>query len=252
MPRSLSWPDRRTGWPSSSRVVKASASAVDQSMPAPSSRIALRRASRKRWMVRWAWKPSGTVVIFSPMARSSSRSTPVTPRRGSSSLAAAFEAGPAAVQPVGLVRLVGLAGLVLGVEPRAPLGAHAVDLARLQHALGFQLAGVDLQRGRVLLDDLVHQGLGEGRLVALVMAEAAIAEHVHHHRLLEALAELGGDLGREGHRLRVVAVHVEDRRLDGLRHIRRIGRGAREARIGGEADLVVDDEMDRAAGAGDP
>ena len=53
---------------------------------------------------------------------------------------------------------------------------------------------------------------------------------------------------RIDHRFRIVAVAVEDRRLDHLRHIGRVGRGARIARIGGEADLVVDDEMDRAAG----
>jgi hypothetical protein len=35
VPRSTSWPDRRTGWPSSSSVPKASASAVAQSMPSP-------------------------------------------------------------------------------------------------------------------------------------------------------------------------------------------------------------------------
>ena len=51
------------------------------------------------------------------------------------------------------------------------------------------------------------------------------------------------------HRFRIVAVHVEDRRLDHLGDVGRIGRRARVARIGGEADLVVDDEMHRAAGA---
>ena len=41
---------------------------------------------------------------------------------------------------------------------------------------------------------------------------------------------------------------MEDRRLDRLGDVRRIGRGARELGRGGEADLVVDDEMDRPAG----
>ena len=98
-------------------------------------------------------------------------------------------------------------------------------------------------------DLLVHQRLGERRLVALVVAEAAIAEHVDHDRLLELLPELGRDLGGEDHRFGIVAVHVEDRRLDHLGDVGRIGRRARVARIGGEADLVVDDEVDRAAGA---
>ena len=98
-------------------------------------------------------------------------------------------------------------------------------------------------------DRLVHQRLGERRLVALVVAEAAVAEHVDDDRLLEFLPELGRDLGGEHHRFRIVAVDVEDRRLDHLGDVGRIGRGAGVARIGGEADLVVDDEMDRAAGA---
>ena len=98
-------------------------------------------------------------------------------------------------------------------------------------------------------DRLVHQRLGEGRLVALVVAMAAIAEHVDDHRLLEFLPELGRDLGREHHRFRIVAVHMENRRLDHLGDIGRIRRRARIARISGEADLIVDDEVHRAAGA---
>ena len=42
---------------------------------------------------------------------------------------------------------------------------------------------------------------------------------------------------------------MEDRRLHHQRDVGRIGRGARIDRRGGEADLVVDDEMDGAAGA---
>ena len=51
------------------------------------------------------------------------------------------------------------------------------------------------------------------------------------------------------HGFRIVAVDVEDRRLDHLGDVRAVGRGARVARVGREADLVVDDEVDRAAGA---
>ena len=101
----------------------------------------------------------------------------------------------------------------------------------------------------MLPDRLVHQRLGERRLVAFVVAVAAIAEHVDDDRLLEFLPELGRDLGGVDHRFRIVAVGVEDRRLDHLGDVGGIGRGARIARIGREADLVVDDEMHRAAGA---
>ena len=67
--------------------------------------------------------------------------------------------------------------------------------------------------------------------------------------LLEFLPVFGRDLGGEDHRFRIVAVDVEDQRLDHLGDVGRIGRRARVARIGREADLVVDDEMHRAAGA---
>ena len=51
------------------------------------------------------------------------------------------------------------------------------------------------------------------------------------------------------HRFGIVAIHMEDRRLHHQRDVGAIGRGARIDRRGGEADLVVDDEMDGAAGA---
>ncbi len=98
-------------------------------------------------------------------------------------------------------------------------------------------------------DRPVHQRLGKRRLVALVVAEAPVAEHVDDHRLVELLPELGRDLGGVDHRFGIVAVGVEDRRLDHLGDVGGVGRGAGEARIGGEADLVVDDEVDRAGGA---
>jgi hypothetical protein len=41
-------------------------------------------------MVLWTWKPSGTAVILLPISRSFSSATPVLPRRGSSTSAAAF------------------------------------------------------------------------------------------------------------------------------------------------------------------
>jgi hypothetical protein len=164
-------------------------------------------------------------------------------------LAAVLETGPAAVEPVRLVRPIALPGLLLLLEPLAPGGSHAVDLAGLDDALALELAGIDVERRRMLPDDLVHARLRERRLVALVVAVPAVAEHVDDDRLVEFLPELDRHLGGEGHRLGIVAVDVKDRRLDHLGDVGRIGRGSGEARIGGEADLVVDDEMQRAAGA---
>ena len=81
------------------------------------------------------------------------------------------------------------------------------------------------------------------------MAEAAIAEHVHHHVLQEALAELGRDARAMDDGLGVVTVHVEDGGFHHLRDVGGVRRGPRVMRRGREADLVVDDDMDRAAGA---
>ena len=73
-------------------------------------------------------------------------------------------------------------------------------------------------------DLLVHQRLGEARLVAFIVAVAAIAEHVDDDRLLEFLPELDRDLRGVNDGFRVVAVHVEDRRLDHLGDVGRVGR----------------------------
>ena len=91
--------------------------------------------------------------------------------------------------------------------------------------------------------------LGERRLVAFVVAVAAVAIHVDDDVAAELLAEIERQLGDEHDRERVVAVHVEDRRLDHLRDVGGIHRRARVGRQGGEADLVVHDDVDGAAGA---
>ncbi len=93
------------------------------------SRSPCARLSRKRWIVRWTWKPSGTVVILlADVAQHRPASTPVSPRRGSSTSPRGLQARPAAVEPVGLVGPVALAGLELGVERGAPVGLHLLDL----------------------------------------------------------------------------------------------------------------------------
>ena len=60
-----------------------------------------------------------------------------------------------------------------------------------------QLFGVDLGEGRPLADLAVHERLGERRLVALVVAVPAVAEHVDDDVAVELLAELQGQLGDE-------------------------------------------------------
>src|SRR3546814_18745930 len=53
---------------------------------------------------------------------------------------------------------------------------------------------------RVLADRLVHQRLGERRLVALIVAKAAIAPHVDDDIALELLAKVDSQLAGKGYR----------------------------------------------------
>src|SRR5690606_39169214 len=156
---------------------------------------------------------------------------------------------PAPVKPVGLVRAEGARRLELFLEQRAKSGNALFHFFRRDEPRLHKTRRVDLQRRRMILDLLVHERLRHARIIAFIMAEAAIAEHVDHDRAIETLTELRRDLRRMDNRFRVVAIHMEDRRLHHLRHIGGIGRGAAMDRARGEADLVIDNEMDRAASA---
>src|SRR6185369_8394917 len=124
-----------------------------------------------------------------------------------------------------------------------------IDPGSVDYALLDQLLAVNLADRRVLLDRRIHERLGEARLIALIVAEAAVAPHVDDDVAAEGLPELDRELAAEGDGFGIVAVDVQDRRLDALGDVRRVRRRAPELRAGREADLVVDDEMDRAAGA---
>ena len=96
------------------------------------------------------------------------------------------------------------------------------------------------------LDAPIHLGLGERGLVALVVSELAVADQVDDDVGLELLTVLDRELGRVGGGLGVVAVDVKDRRVEHVRDCRGVDRGARVMGVGGEADLVVDDDADGA------
>ncbi len=134
------------------------------------------------------------------------------------------DAGPSAVEPIGAVRPVGLAGEELLLEIGAELRLKTLDLLGCEEPFLDQSVGIDLDHAGMLGDALIHQRLGEGRLVRLVMAVPPVAEHVDDDRLAETLAELGGDLGDVDHGFRIVAVHVEDRCVDHLGDVGRVGR----------------------------
>ena len=123
-----------------------------------------------------------------------------------------------------------------------PLGLRRPDQVELGEP-----GSVLLAHGRVLLDQLVHERLRVARLVALVVPEAAVADEVDDDVVVELLPEGHRQAnGRDG-RLWVVGVHVEDRRVEALGEVGGVPRRAALVRIGREPDLVVRDQVQRAA-----
>ena len=140
--------------------------------------------------------------------------------------------------------------LLAGVEHLAIALDEIFGLLGTHDTLRNEPVRVELARAGVLRDLLVHQRLRDRRLVLLVVAELPEADDVDHHVLVELVAKVERELGDEQHRLRVVAVHMENGRLDHLRDVGAIQRRARIARVGGgEADLIVHYQMHRTAGA---
>src|SRR5258708_22364518 len=158
-----------------------------------------------------------------------------------------FKTGPSAFEPIGLIRPIAVRGLELALEMGKEIGDHLLGLSLAEDALLDQTLGVDLPRRRVSGDRAVHDRLGKRRLVGLVVAVPAIAEHVDDNILLEAIAELGSDARDMHDSLGIITVHMEDRRLDDLCDIRGIGPRTGVGRSRGKADLIVDDDWNRAA-----
>ena len=141
---------------------------------------------------------------------------------------------------------MGVLAFVHGYPERLDQSVGAVcRKQRLCH----QFVGIQLARARVLADLIVHERLRERRGVLFVVSELAEAHDVDHHILGELLAVVQRDLRGQHDRFRIVAVHVQHGRFDHLHDVGAIQRRAGVARVaGGEADLVVDDHMHRAAG----
>ena len=115
-------------------------------------------------------------------------------------------------------------------------------------AAGDQLIGPQAPHRRVRGDLGVEERLREARLVAFVVTVAAIADQVDDDVLEERRPVGAGDARRFEAGDRVVGVDVDDRDLVAARQAARVRRAVGFARRGGEADLVVHDHVDRAAG----
>ncbi len=95
-------------------------------------------------------------------------------------------------------------------------------------------------------DELVHQRLGECRIVELVVAVATITDQVDDDVALKLLPVADRQSSGVDSGLRVVAIDVKNGRMDDLRYVRRVAGRATFVGIGSKPDLVVDDDVDRA------
>ena len=103
--------------------------------------------------------------------------------------------------------------------------------------------------GGARLNPLGLHGRGEGGLVRFIVAQTAVTVHVQNDVPSEFLAELEREVRRPHQVFRAFSVDMQDGRLEHLGHVRGVAGGAGFVRAGGEADLVVDDEVHGAARA---
>ena len=132
-------------------------------------------------------------------------------------------------------------------QRRRDLGDERLGLVGGDRALLDEARRIDGAHRRLSLDPLDHQRLRVRRVVLLVVAEAPVADEVDH----EVVAELRPVGERQPHgrqrRLGIVGVDVHDRHVESLGQVARVAGRAALGRIGRVADLVVRDQVERAA-----
>ena len=134
-----------------------------------------------------------------------------------------------------------------GGEEDFELGAQGEEVT-VRGRLGFGQAGsVEFGDARMGRDLAIEHRLREGRLIGLIVSVTTVADDIQHGVGAELLAEFQRDLRRENDGVGIVAVGVQDRRLGELRDLGAMTAGARFVRVGREADLIVRDDVQRAA-----
>ena len=130
---------------------KASASAVDQSMPSPElDRLAaVFEKAHDRLVGRKILRHLGQLLadLLQRLDRHGGLAAPLFVL-----VVGCAQARPGAIQPVGLVGLVVLADLEFLLEMRPPVGLHLVEFGLADVAFGDQPVGIDLHRRLVAAD----------------------------------------------------------------------------------------------------
>ena len=116
--------------------------------------------------------------------------------------------------------------------------------SRFWDAFVDKLLPVDVSHGVHILDDGVHERLGERRLVQLIMAHFTISNEIDHNISREFLAVLGGNAESVRDIVHRVRVDVEDGGADRRGDLRAVNARPGPVRSRSKADLVIDDNMD--------
>lgn len=159
-----------------------------------------------------------------------------------------LEAGPRGREPLARGRLVVLAAGIAVLEDLPHALLVGLNILGGQGAFRDKLVLVLLGNRFLLGDGLVHAGLGEAGLVSLVVTVLTVADKVDDNVTVEGLAPVSRKLHDEGHGLGIITVDVEDRGVDGLGDIGTVRSRATKAGVGGETDLVVDNDVDGTTG----
>ena len=99
------------------------------------------------------------------------------------------------------------------------------------------------------LDEVVHERLRHGRVVALVVSATTVTDEVDHNIVLKRLTIPNGKFGNADDGFGVVAVDVENRGLHRFRDVGGVEGCPCVSRESREPDLVVDDHVNCSAGA---
>ena len=240
VPRCTSSPVRRMLTPSPRIDAYASSSAAAQStVRSPGCANICARRSRPR-----------TSFLCTREAIGQLQQTALSVDRASSGTEVfAFRLRPTAA-PAGSARRNPTSGLSAVEHPLQLVQVIAVHVRRLgvgDDAARRRGSGADLTDGRVRGDLLVHERLGERRLVAFVVAVAAVADQIDQEIALERRAVRDGETGRLDARFRIVGVDMDDRDLESTGEPARVQRAVGLARHRREPELIVHDDVNRAA-----
>ena len=94
---------------------------------------------------------------------------------------------------------------------------------------------------------VIEQRLSVRRLVAFVVSVTTIPHQIHEKVATECGPIRDGDAHGDDARFGIVGIHMDHRHFEPLREIARKARRARINRVRGESDLIVHDDVQRAA-----